>query len=331
MNIQQFSAEIERISNLSAADSGPYLEKLAPLVARMANSGIGTDHCLNHGCLPLPVHYFSPVPNIPDLQSRRIWSRRSALPGINWDDSGQLQFLATIGRRYGNECRWPAQSTGNPQQFYTENNSFIFGCAAAAHCLIRHFKPKRVIEIGSGFSSLVINEALAQNASESHHCEYTIIDPFPPTWINSGLSHLNCLMGQRVELLEPQFFLKLQSNDLLFIDSGHTVRIGGDVNFLILDVLPRLNPGAVIHFHDISLPYEYPECYLTNASFRMLWTEAYLLQAFLCHNSDFQILLALSWIMTEHPREFQQAFPHYNPAIHHNQSGSLWIRKKEPV
>lgn len=88
----------------------------------MANSGIGTDHCLNHGCLPLPVHYYSPVPNIPDLQSRAVWSRRSSLPGIDWKASGQLQFLAALGRQYGHEC---PEHPGEFQQAFPHYNPAI--------------------------------------------------------------------------------------------------------------------------------------------------------------------------------------------------------------
>jgi len=327
MDIAQLSQAINVLSHMSLTEAAPLINQLAPLITKMANSGVGTDSCLNHGCLPLPVHYYSPVPDIADLKNRNIWKQRSSLPGIQWDEPGQLQFLALIGKKYGAECHWPAENSGNPTQYYTENNSFIFGCAAAAHCIIRHFKPKRLIEIGSGFSSLIINEALAQNARESHPCEYVIIDPYPQPFI-SGLSRLHSLMGQRVELLTPAFFRKLEPNDILFIDSSHMVKIGSDVNFLILDVLPTLNPGVVIHFHDIPMPYEYPESYLTNPGFRMLWTESYLLQAFLCLNPHFKILLAMSWIMNEHLPEFRQAFPHYNPSIHRNFSGSFWIQKK---
>lgn len=327
MDISQLSQAINILSHMSLTEAAPLINQLAPLIAKMANSGVGTDSCLNHGCLPLPVHYYSPIPDITDLKNRNIWKQRSSLPGIHWDEQSQLEFLALLGKNYGTECHWPAENSGHAGHYYTENNSFIFGCAAAAHCVIRHFKPKRLIEIGSGFSSLIINEALSQNAGQSHPCEYTIIDPYPQSFV-SGLSQLHSLMGQRVELVSPTFFRKLQPSDILFIDSSHMVRIGSDVNFLILEVLPSLNSGLVIHFHDIPMPYEYPESYLTNPSFRMLWTESYLLQAFLSHNPNFKILLAMSWIMAEHLPEFRKAFPHYNPSIHRNFSGSFWIQKK---
>jgi hypothetical protein len=186
-----------------------------------------------------------------------------------------------------------------------------------------------VIEIGSGNSSLVINAALLRNAEDSASggAEYTIVDPYPRPILEKGLPGLTRLVKQRVELLDVDFFERLGENDVLFIDSGHTVRIGSDVNYLILDVLPRLASGVIVHFHDINLPREYPKVYATNPRFRMFWTEAYLLQAFLCFNSQFEILLAMSYLTTERKEELLAAFPLYDPSKHLLTSGSFWIRR----
>ena len=158
----------------------------------------------------------------------------------------QMAVLTKLGREFGKECPWSPTPTVNRDEFYTENDSFSFGCAAGTHCMIRHFKPRHVIEIGSGRSSRIIAGALQRNAMESHvTAEYTIIDPYPSPEIESGLPGVTRLVKQRVECQEMALFDRLEANDVLFIDSGHTVRIGGDVNFLILDVLPRLAPGVI--------------------------------------------------------------------------------------
>ena len=96
----------------------------------------------------------------------------------------------------------------------------------------------------------------------------------------------------------------------------------------ILDVLPRLASGVIVHFHDIGLPYEYPKVYATNPTFRVFWSEAYLLQAFLSFNSTFEVLLAMSYLMTEQTKEFRAAFSPYDPAQQVAISGSFWIRRK---
>ncbi len=302
---------------------------LAVPIAWMARTGVGTSECLEHGSLPLPVHFYSPVPDLDDLERRDVWARRSELPGVRFAPEAQAAYLRKVGERYGRECAWPAESAGDPRVFFTENGQFGFGCAAALHCIVRERTPRHVVEIGSGNSSLVLLAALELNAREGSPASgYTVVDPSPSPLLGGGRSGPTEVLAKRAELLEPEFFDRLERDDVLFIDSGHTVRIGGDVNFLILDVLPRLNPGVIVHFHDIGLPYEYPKTYATNPRFRSLWTEAYLLQAFLACNQDFDVLLALSYLMTDRASDFRAAFPHYDPARHRTGSGSFWITRR---
>ena len=302
---------------------------LAPIITSMAKTGVGTDHCLQWGSLPMRVHFYSPVPDLPDLERRKVWNYQSALVGIDLRFKAQIEFLLRLGQEFGCECNWPPNPQADPYQFYTENGTFSFGCAASTHCLVRHFKPRHVIEVGSGNSSVVISKALALNEKDSgERIEYVVIDPYPGLMVENRLPGLTELMKERVELLDLGFFDRLGRNDVLFIDSGHTVRIGGDVNYLILDVLPRLASGVIVHFHDIGLPYEYPKVYATNPQFRVFWTEAYLLQAFLCFNNQFDILLAMNYLMEEHSEAFRRAFPFYDPLVHRANSGSFWIQRK---
>jgi len=301
----------------------------AELVTWMAQSGVGTDRTLEKGSLPLPVHFYSPVPDLTDLQERGIWEKKSSLAGVDFRPEAQVACLLELGRKFGDECDWPATTTYDPSAFYTENASFSFGCAAALHCMIREHQPRRVIEVGSGMSSLVIAAALARNEADGGPpATYVVMDPYP----SSNLGHLARspeVIPARAEEQPFDRFEQLESGDILFIDSGHTVRIGGDVNFLILDVLPRLKPGVIVHFHDISLPYEYARVYLTNPQFRMLWTEAYLLQAFLAHNSDFEVVLALEYLMKDQLPSFRRAFVHYDPAAHKAISSSFWMARRQ--
>lgn len=303
---------------------------LTPFFYWVARRGTGSEACLRLGFLPMRVDYYSPVPDILDLEQRKVWNRRSELAGINFRPEAQVAFLTTLGKEFGHECDWPPNSTGDPHQFYTENNTFSYGCAASLHCVLRYFKPRRVIEIGSGNSSLVISAALSLNdqSSKSEPIEYIIVDPYPRPIIEKGLPGLTQMVKKRVELLDTGFFDELRENDVLFIDSGHTVRIGSDINYLILDVLPRLAQGVIVHFHDVGLPFEYPKVYATNPQFRVFWTEAYLLQAFLCFNREYEILLAMAYLMAERIEAFRSAFPCYDPEKHIAMSGSFWIRHR---
>lgn len=300
--------------------------ELAAIVRYMAETGDGTDACLRAGCLPMLVHFYSPVPDIADLRARKIWGRRSELAGLDFRPEAQLELLAALGREYGRECTWPHQRPADDTLFNTDNSGFSYGCAAATHMLIRQRKPRRIIEVGSGSSSRVIAAAVRRNAAEGAPAEYIAIDPYPADALRR-VPGITRVIETRVELADLSLFEELRENDILFVDSGHTVRIGSDVNFLILDVLTRLCPGVLAHFHDIPMPYEYAEVYYTNPRFRMFWTESYLLQAFLAHNSAYEILLAMNFLMQDHVAAFRAALPYYRPDVHRQSSHSFWIRR----
>lgn len=303
----------------------------ANLVAHIAYTGEGTEECIDRGCLPVPIHYYFPIPDINDLEKRDIWSKKNPLYGINFRQNEQLNTLRNLGHLFGEECNWPEQETADPLQFFTNNGSFSFGCAATLHCMIRANKPRHIIEVGSGNSSLVISAALQKNIVDNsmNACEYIVIDPYPRKEIEDGLPYLSRLIKERVELTSPDIFSILGENDILFIDSSHSVKAGSDVVFLILDILPQLAPGCIVHFHDIPIPKEYAKTYFTNPTFRVLWTESYLLQAFLALNDHFRILLAMGYLMENYIDDFSKVFPHFNVNKNWANSGSFWIRREK--
>lgn len=304
--------------------------KMSRVVKHMATTGQGTDECLEIGCLPINVHFYSPIPDIRDLESRNIWEKKSDLSGIDFRPAEQLALLKQLGAEFGSECKWPLTPTAAPSEFHLKNNSFSYGCASALHTMIRHFRPQHFIEIGSGNSSKIISKALEMNHHDdpSFMSEYIIVDPYASEMVSGQLSSVSSVLEVKVECTDLKLFERLGENDFLFVDSGHTVRTGSDVNFMILEVLPRLHPGVIIHFHDINLPYEYPKVYFTNPRFRMFWTEAYLLQAFLAFNHNFEILLAMNYLQTDYMSHFCKAFPHFNLEDNWANSGSFWIRRK---
>jgi len=300
----------------------------APLISRMAQSGAGTDRCLRSKCLPVPVHFYSPIPDIDELERRNVWEKVSPLNGINFQSDQQIEFLSLLGKKFGHECDWPVK-VQKPDQFCLDNPCFSFGCATSLYAIIRFFQPERIIEIGSGNSSLVIQEALAKNSADgSLTGNHIIIDPYPNPNVKKYFEKTIQLCEQPVECLDPSFFTQLKKNDILFIDSSHSVKCGSDVNYLILEILPILQSGVIVHFHDINLPYEYPKIYATNPQFRMFWTESYLLQAFLSCNNQYEILLAMNYLMKEHSIILQQLFPFYEREKPSRISGSFWIRRK---
>src|SRR4051794_19149471 len=193
-----------------------------------------------------PVHFYQPVPDsrqIPD----GLWEQESALPGVDMNDAMQARLLAEVFPLYQNEYeQFPKQPTDQPHDFYFENPMFGGTDALALYGIIRHFQPKRVLEVGSGFSSRITAKALLANGAGELIC----IEPYPEEVLRRGFHALKQLIEKPVQQVDLELFEALKKDDVLFIDSSHVVRIGGDVDFLFLEVLPRLQPGVIVHVHD---------------------------------------------------------------------------------
>ena len=241
------------------------------IVYYMALTGNKTDECMDKGCLPVLTDYYQPIPNLKDLEQKKVWDKVSELKGITWEPQKFLQRLHELSY-YADECDWPNEPTIrvcggiiDPMEFYLNNRCFSYGCAAMLHCIIRKNKPARIIEVGSGNSSRVIAAALSANILDDnfYNCEYTIIDPYSQIDVSLYPKGTK-LLKQQVENVDISVFKELSENDILFIDSSHVCKIGSDVNFEILEVLPVLNSGVYVHFHDIALPYEYPKVLAVN-------------------------------------------------------------------
>jgi hypothetical protein len=294
---------------------------------QIAVTGIGSNECLKYGFLPVPIHFYSPIPDIEDLKMRDVWAVESKLHGINLDIEKQLKFLQDLSE-FGEECKWPFEKS-KEDVFFHSNNSFSFSCAALLHSIIRKYQPSHVIEIGSGMSSIIISDAILKNSERyKKECDYTIIDPYASQLITSGkLKGLSHHIANRVELVDIVCFQKLGKNDILFIDSSHQAKIGSDVNFEYLELIPQLPSGVLIHIHDVCLPWEYPREYAINETFRQFWTEQYILQAFLAFNNEFDILLAGNYMHVKYFHEYTNAFPHYDKQKRDSCS-SFWMQRK---
>lgn len=188
--------------------------------------------------------------------------------------------------------------------------------------MIRSLRPARIIELGSGRSSQVISAARTRNATEAAPSEFYVADPFPTSLTRTsadGLFQLDTISATDVPL---ERFSQLGSGDVLFVDTTHTVKMGGEVNYIILEVLPTLAPGVVVHFHDIFLPWPYPRKWLVQS--RRFWVEQYLLQAFLSFNSAFEPLLATQALSRERPDQLGRAIPSFSRDV---SPGAFWIRR----
>jgi hypothetical protein len=271
------------------------------------------------GVLPVPFHYYHPAFDAEALPPS-VWTRESSLAGIDLRLEQQLQLLDQF--RYCDELRrFPLHNkTGSGFRYF--NGMFGPGDAEILYSVIRHFRPRRMIEIGSGHSTLLAKAALDLNRAEGHQAEHICIEPYAAPWLeNLGLTQV---IRDRVENLDPAIFQNLRENDILFIDSSHMVRTGGDVVFEHLEIVPRLWPGVLVHVHDIFLPFEYPLAW--SRDLKLFWTEQYLVQAFLAFNAEFEIVLALNYLNAHHREALARAAPVY-AGQRGAQPASLWIRR----
>tara|TARA_B100001105_G_C22349786_1_gene425147 strand:- start:251 stop:1180 length:930 start_codon:yes stop_codon:yes gene_type:complete len=257
----------------------------------------------------LPVHYYSPVPDINELKkTKNIWAKKSDLPGINIDLNKQVRTLKKICLPYQVEYE------NNVEYIYAVTNGFGPGFdfieAQTLHAVIRYFKPKNIIEVGSGVSTWCSLKAGEMNEKETgEKLTITCIEPFPSKKLLE-LDSVNLIKSKVQTIPFHQIANKLGEDDLLFIDSTHAVKPGSDVNYLILEILPRLNSGVIVHFHDIYLPYDYKRSVLQTM---YQWSETSLLHAYLINNNKAKIMFCESHLHYERKKELKEIFPEYIP------------------
>jgi len=252
-----------------------------------------------------PNHYYWPIPDTRKLKDD-LWLKNSALVGIDMNYEGQLELLSRFLSFKKEFTAFPRKKTSIPYEYHVNTGYFESIDASILYSMVRYFKPKRILEIGSGFSTYLSAQALTKNKENHDECELTVIDPYPNATIRGGFPGLSRVILKEVQDVDLTEFEKLNSNDILFIDSSHVLKLGGDVQFLFLEVLPRLNKGVFVHFHDIFLPENYPREWTLQKY--MFWTEQYLLQAFLTFNDAYKVVWAGNYIYRKFPEELKTAF-----------------------
>lgn len=267
-----------------------------------------------------PNHFYSPIPDTRDLPPR-LWSEASELPGIDMNETGQLELLTGAFASYTPAfAAFPRKKTDDELEFTFENNQLAGADPYVLYALVRELGPRRVVEVGSGFSTLVTARALRENGGGELVC----VEPYPRPFVPRAVEGLGHLIRRPVQEVGLDLFTGLEAGDVLFIDSTHVVRIGGDVTRLFLEILPRLAPGVWVHVHDIFLPHDYPETWIKDMNF--FWGEQYLLQALLIDNPRFRVRFAVGYMGRRHPELMARVFPHWALGMG---GGSFWMRREE--
>lgn len=275
-------------------------------------------------CHP-PGHFYSPIVSPAELASRReaVWPRAPEILGIDFRPAEHQRILTEVFPRFAAEYRYAEREsdTTSEEEFYTGNSQFSWLDSRALFVLLRELRPKHVIEVGSGFSSLLIADVNRRWFDSS--IEVDCVEPYPRPFLERGVPGLTRLIRERVELLDMDLFTKLEANDVLFIDSSHVSKTGSDVNCLYFEVLPRLRPGVRIHVHDIFLPADYPQQWVLQEN--RSWNEQYVLRALLMYSTAFRVMFACNYAFMRFP-ELVAAAIGAEPGKGFG-GGSCWIEK----
>lgn len=269
-----------------------------------------------------PGHFYSPIVDPAEILKRenRIFSDKKDIRGIDLREQFQIAFVDRVAK-YSADLPFTAQKVDGLRYFY-KNNAFAYGDAIVLATMLREFQPRRLIEVGSGYSSALMLDVNELFLDGMVHCAF--IDPY--TDLVKSLVGTNG--GGNFEIIEDIVqdiplakFRDLKAGDILFIDSTHIVKTGSDVLHHIENILPSLASGVIIHFHDICYPFEYPRNWVIGLN--LSWNEVYYLRAFLTDNPHYEILFFNNFMARKHPELMRQKVPLFMQ----DSGSSFWFRK----
>lgn len=296
----------------------------APLAWAVARAGKNTPLSRavldRAGLAVVRKHYYAPVVGAADI--RHPLDAPRALPGLDLNEAGQKALVQSF--HYTDELGALPMKKPAVDCFGYENTTYAEGDAEMLYNMIRLFRPKRIVEVGSGQSTLMAMEAIAANKREdaAYDCRVTCVEPFEQPW-------LECLgvevIRERVEDCPYDLVSSLGANDFFFIDSSHVIRPQGDVLHLYQRLLPLVAPGVIVQVHDVFTPRDYPAKWVIDD--RRLWNEQYLMEAFLAFNPAFEVMLAVNWLANDRREWLTEACPMLmkKPG---KQPGAFWFRRK---
>jgi len=257
----------------------------------------------------LPRHFYSEIPDIAKLRQSEHWRQPYSMIGVNGVDV-DVQ-LAFVGGLVTPPVRERLERSNVHAEACAENGEPGYGRVEAdvLYAFVRTTKPRRIVQIGCGVSTAV---ALAAAKDAGYRPALLAVDPFP----TGALKRLAAagdiqLLARPVEALGWEPLLALGEGDLFFVDSTHTLGPAGEVTRIVLEMLPRLDTGVVVHFHDIYFPYDYPTDLLDGALF--FSHESPLLHAFLVNNDRFEILASLAMLHHQRPVPLAGVVRSYEP------------------
>ena len=297
-------------------------KKLPPMKRVLLERDQAREELRKYGGFVPPGHFYSPIPSLDEVAVREdvIFNKiPRKIPGIDLNAEEQMNMFAGF-KEYYDELPFKADKTDSLRYFF-ENPTYSYSDAILLYCMIRHAQPKRIIEIGSGYSSCVIldtNEIFFNN-----NISCTFIEPYPQlleSLIKENDKERIEIIPTKLQEVDLSKFACLSSGDILFVDSTHVSKVDSDVNHIFFEILPSLSNEVYIHFHDIFYPFEYPKEWIYAGR---AWNENYILRAFLQYNSAFKIIFYNTFL--EH--YYEQQFISEMPLCMKNKGGSIWLKK----
>ena len=273
-----------------------------------------------------PGHYYNPLVNPQELESyvdTVFDTSKKTVQGIDFQEELQLEILDKLVPFY-KEQPFPIEQTDG-FRYYLSNGIFSYSDGIFLHMLMRYFKPKRIIEVGSGHSSAVMidtNERFFDN-----QIRLTFIEPYPErlySLLKDADKTQNRIFEKPIQQVPFTEFEALESGDFLFVDSSHVSKTGSDVNYIFFEILPRLKSGVYIHFHDVFTPMEYPKSWVMKPNDWFGFNEIYILRAFLMFNPEFEVVMFNTFLEEHHEDWFKKNMP----LCLENKGGSIWLRRK---
>jgi hypothetical protein len=264
--------------------------------------------------------FYSPLNDCDFLSNNKdLWKDRPPVSEIDWNIDGQLEVAKRVSR-YVEELRDVPENHQPSAIEYCWNNPFYNNSDALVYYgPLRDLKPRRIVETGCGFSSLLMLRALRRNQSP---CQVIQVEPYPnPVLFElfpEDWKHYRCPL-QRAPL---EIFESLRAGDICFYDGSHCAKVASDVNWFFFEVLHRLAPGVIIHLHDIFIPDDYPDLWIFERG--QTWNEQYVLQAFLMHNREYEILIANRFLWKTNAKLLEELYRGVQPPW----GCSFWMRKR---
>lgn len=275
--------------------------------------------------LPFPPgHFYSPIVDPATLDADRLWPATPQVVGIDFNEASHRAILTEHFPRFHPDYDYADTLPDTPElnDFYTGNSQFSGLDPRLLFVLLRAFQPRRLVEVGSGYSSLLIADVNRRFLRGT--LDFTCIEPYPRPFLQRGIAGITRLVQARAQDTDLRAFEALQSGDVLFIDSSHVAKTGSDVNHLYFEVLPRLARGVLVHVHDIFLPHEYPREWVIDEN--RSWNEQYVLRALLLGGSAYEVVFGTAYACTHLRALVIAALARSDGALHGG--GSFWMRKR---